>query len=126
MRRKRGEDVPKNWGAWEVHDWGVPPPPLQPDQIDVPDDWDVTYDLSGWGQQERDELSEHLRDEEVEFTWAGFQLTVRADHEAVVDELVGIEAVEESDSEVPGKPTPADHVKGFLGALAEGLLSWPG
>ncbi len=48
VRRSKGDSSSKSWGAEEVHDWGLPPPPL-PSLSDGPSGIASVSDASGGG-----------------------------------------------------------------------------
>jgi len=120
-------DHPTNdWGASEVHDWGVAPPS---DSAWDPfgskyESGDVTYDLGSWTKEQRETLMVALDENGIPYEWDGRSLTVAQDDERNVDTLVAGEELPTED-EPPDEPNALEVAKsGLLMAievLAENL-----
>ncbi len=120
-------DRPTNdWGASEVHDWGVPPPsdsawdPFGPKY----ESGDVTYDLGSWTEEQRETLMIALNENGIPYDFDGRLLTVAQDDEMDVDALVAGEELPNED-DFPDETNAVDVAKsGLLMAievLAENL-----
>lgn len=122
--RRRPEDGPNDWGASELHDWGVGSPTQLPQNLSPdPQTWDVRYDLSTCSRSERRTLTGELREDEVGFSWEGTDLLVSGEDEDHVDELVGFsepnDKVDDGEAVVSEKPTGIDHLRGIVRGFVE-------
>jgi hypothetical protein len=113
-------DHPTNdWGASEVHDWGVPPPS---DSVWDPfgprfGSGDVTYDLGSWTRDQRETLILAIDENGIPYEFDGRLLTVAQDDERDVDALVAGEELSTQDGP-PDEPSALDVAKfGLMTAL---------
>ena len=115
----RNDHRTNDWGASEVHDWGLPPPS---DSAWDPfgskyESGDVTYDLDSWTYEQREALVLALVENEIPYELDGRFLSVAQDDEREVDALVAGDELPTED-EPPDEPTVMVVTKfGFLAIL---------